>query len=520
MGISTHLWAITAKRAQMADVGGATRTLTVATVRGTIYDRKMIPLTNKSNEYRAAILPNEELISLVKGAMTTTNYLSLLERLEKGEPAIARLTKPIPLAQGMRLFLTPLRYGDKAIAPHVLGYLDNSSQQGVTGVEAAFDEVLASYSGRATVSFSVNGNGGYLQTAPLEITNTLDNKTGGVALTLDSELQMIAEECAEHVDKGAILLLNGDTGSVLACASFPSFHPLSVEESIRQNEGALVNRALRLYDCGSVFKIVTAAAALEYGVSPLQEYCCDGGMTVGNTSFHCHDRLGHQTMDMSSAFAQSCNLYFIQLAQQVGETALLNMAYRLGLGEEIELIEGMHATAGVLPSEQELKTPAALANFSFGQGKLLLSPLHIARLTAIVANGGYLPPLQLFKGYVNEKGELTAAAGDERGERVLSESTVHTLQNMMRSVVEEGTGQNASVEGVAVAGKTGTAQTGQYNGGIAVIQSWFTGYFILNDENYIITVLAEDCETTHKSATKAACELINKLIEKEKEQTD
>ncbi len=504
-----------------ASVGFAqsSRTITVATVRGTIYDRDLQPLVNAKKEYRAALLPEESLLARVRPYMDTISYLSLLEKMQNQAPAVAALSGPVGIADGLALFFTPVRYADPQPATHLIGYLDSSGQNGVTGIEAAYDDLLSSCRGEVTVSYAVNGAGNYLLGKRPDVTNTLSRCAGGIALTLCRDVQMIVEETAsKYLIKGAVVVLDPYSGELIASASFPGFHPESLAESIQEENGALINRTFSLYDCGSVFKIVTVAAALEQGITPERTYDCSGGMLVGNTLFHCHNRLGHQILDMQQAFAQSCNLYFIQLAQEIGGEALLEMAEAFGLTESIDLAKGLSAQAGVLPSSYELLTPAALANFSFGQGKLLLTPLHVARITATLANGGVLPEILLVKGLVDDSGILYDEYSRE-GERVLSQDTASILQTMMEKVVTEGTGQKATPKDTTAAGKTGTAQTGQINDGLPVIQSWFTGYFPAEDPRYVVTVCAEDADSTGVNASALFCEISNNLIEWEREQT-
>lgn len=497
------------------------RTVTVAECRGTVYDRKMRPLVNAEREYRAAILPEESMLGAVRPAMTNTAYAALLEKLSTGAPAVARLTGPAAIVPGMALFHVPVRYGERQLAEHLIGYLDGSSQHGVSGLEYAYDAWLSAGQGKATATFAVNGAGMYFSGEGVVTNNTLNNADSGIITTLDAQLQQIAETvCKEVLPKGAVVILKPDSGELLTSVSMPSFHPESLAESIERNDGALVNRALSLYDCGSIFKIVTAAAALENGVPVTRTYACQGALSVGDVRFHCHQRtLGHQRLTMQEAFAQSCNLYFIQLAQEIGPDAILQMAERFGLTEAISLANGVAAEACVLPTRAELQSPAALANLSFGQGKLLLTPLHVARMTASVAGDGTLPPVSLVTGTVDVTGKIAVEAQGE-GERALSPKTAEILQVMMRSVVTQGTGKKATLADETAAGKTGTAETGQVNNGNPVVQSWFTGYFPAENPRYCITVLVEDADTQVKNAAEVFCEISNKLIETERGQTD
>lgn len=486
--------------------------ISVNSTRGTIYDCNLQPLVNSEKRYAAAILPDELLLTRLRPAMDEDAFRTVVKRIQDRLPAAVWLTEPVGITQGIRLFFTERRYGVRAVAPHLIGYLDGSGQRGVTGLEAAFDDYLKQYSGEIRVSYSVSGNGTYLTGVEPTVTDTTARSSGGVVLTIDKAIQTLVEDTApQYVKKGAVIVMEPYSGAVLAMASLPAFHPDTVAESIEAAEGALINRALALYDCGSVFKTVTAAAALERGIGVQQTYDCTGGMTVVGTTFHCHQRLGHQMLSFTQAFARSCNLYFIQLAERIGGKAVRDTALSCGFGEEIKLADGITAPAAVLPTEQELLHGAALANFSFGQGKLLASPLHITRLTAAVASGGALPTPHLIRGYLDEQGGFSAETPPQV-ERAFSEKTARILQTMMEEVVTNGTGQQAHTTVCATAGKTGTAQTGQMNGDNPVVQSWFTGYFPADNPRYVITVLGEDAENTDSKTAALFRKLAEELM--------
>lgn len=521
--IGVHLSFITRKNSQtalLAGTGHGSRSITAATVRGTIYDRSMQPLVNQENIYKAALLPEYALLTSIRPYLDERNFHMAADSLQNRQPAIISLSEPLPIIQGITQFLAPLRYTSHQPASHLIGYLDGSGLHGVTGIEKAYDDVLSSFSGKAEVSYAVSGTGEYLKGALPQISNSLHQCQGGIALTLDRNVQQIVEETTSGaLNKGAVIVMDPTTGQILASASFPAFHPLNVADSLQQEDGALLNRTFGLYDCGSVFKIVTAAAALKSGISPQQEFVCNGGQTVGKTVFHCHNRKGHHSLNMYEAFSCSCNLYFIQLAQLVGADAILQMADFLGLTDEITLCSGIEAPSCVLPSTQELQTPAALANLSFGQGHLLLTPLHVARMTAIIANNGYLINPSLVMGTVNKDKQMKPLPQNlthREGERVISPDHVRILQDMMVKVVQEGTGKKAALKGISAAGKTGTAQTGQFNENQPVVHSWFTGYFPAEKPKYVITVLVEDAQDKEKNAPQIFCEISNKLIENEK----
>lgn len=488
--------------------------VTVATTRGTIYDCRHTPLVNEETEYRAAFVPNEQTLAVIQEAISPADITAPRNRLQTSTPVSVRLQKPVGIMPGLELFLIPRRVGSRLLAPHLIGYLDHDGRHGVAGIESACDTLLNQYSGEASAAFAVNGGGRYLPGAATEREDTTERSVGGVVLTVDREIQTVIENIgAEYIPKGAVVVLEPSSGAIRGMASFPTFQPDTVAQSIESDNGALLNRALAVYDCGSVFKIVTMAAALEHGISPERSYSCTGDISVGGTVFHCHNRLGHGFMNLTDAFAQSCNVSFIRLAQDVGADALYSMANNFGFDQAITLIGDLRAAKAVIPTLSALRSaPAAVANLSFGQGYLMASPLHIARMVATVVNDGVQPPVHLITGYVDESNNYTEEQSG-RGQRILSSATAETLQHMMEAVVSTGTGKSALPDRCTAAGKTGTAETGQRNAGKPVVQSWFAGYFPADNPQYVVTVLAEDAQNTGGKAAQCFREISNKLCE-------
>ena len=485
------------------------KSLTVVQVRGTIYDRNGEALVNDEYEYIATLMPEQSLLSTVKTAVTDEAYRLLLDKAKERMPLSVKLNKRIVQTEGLQVFRVPKRYN--GTAGHLIGHLDGNGN-GVSGIEKAYESVLSQYSGELTVTYPVNGAGDRLDSEESYVKDTTANGKGGVMLTLEKKVQQTVGEAANAmINKGAVVVLN-PKGEMLALSSCPAYDPDRVDASLEDEDGPLINRALSGYDCGSVFKIVTAAAALEYGISENQGYVCNGEMPVGNTLFHCHHRQGHGLVGMEEAFAKSCNLYFIQLAQTIGGDRLLEMAEKLGLGETIRLADGVTAASALLPTEEALQTPATLANLSFGQGELLVSPLHVARMTAVFTANGTLPSVCAVRGVVSEDGEVTDTEPGGEGETVLSAANTQVICRMLECVVESGTGSAAQPLYTTAAGKTGTAETGQLDeNGVPVTQSWFTGYYPAEDPRYIITVLVEDAGNSEYTAAEVFCEISNKL---------
>ncbi|MBR5524416.1 MAG: penicillin-binding protein 2 [Clostridia bacterium] len=493
--------------------GMSTRSVVVTSLRGTIYDRNHQPLVNTGTQYKAALLPEKQLLQRVQSVMDVSQYQALLKSAQSGVPKVVNLLEPAAIAPGLRVFKTPTRYTDYCPCPHIVGHLNGDETSGVSGIELAYDSLLSQCTGQIKATFKVDGLGEYLENTTISVTDNTDRANGGVVLTVDRELQQFVDSVStQYLKRGAVLITDPNTGEILAASSFPTYRPDNVYASLNSEDSALLNRLTAGYDCGSVLKIITAAAALETGVLPDQIYNCSGSITVQGTTFHCHHRLGHQTLNMKQAFAQSCNLYFIQLAAQIGPVKIVEMAQRFGLLEEITLASSLVASAAVMPNVTELLSPAALANLSIGQGKLLVSPMHIAQMTAVVACNGTRMPLILVSGTLTSDGTLSEVVGGE-GETILSAATVSTIKEMMCLVVTEGTGQGAYTDQITAAAKTGTAQTGQISEDGDVIQSWITGFISAEEPEYVITILAEDAETTHADTQGLFCEISNKITE-------
>ena len=297
--------------------------------------------------------------------------------------------------------------------------------------------------------------------------------------------------------------------------SLPDFQPGTVADSLDAADSPLLNRALCNYNLGSVFKITSAAAALEKGIPISTAFPCNGSVTIGNVTFHCHNRLGHGTLNMQDGFAQSCNPYFIQLMQQAGGSALLGMASNLGFDRSLILADGLKTARATLPTAEELLSPAAVGNLAFGQGSLLGTPVHVAQMVAAVVNGGKIIRPTILKGYCDKEGRLSEET-IEPEQTVFSKQTAQTLKDLMIYAVKEGTGASAqpTVSAGAAGGKTGTAETGWKSENKAVVQSWFGGFYPAENPKYVIAVIAEDSDNTKGKSSpvfKKICEDIYML---------
>ena len=485
-------------------------TVTVATARGTLYDRHLTPLTGTDNYYAAGVISTPEALAALSDAFTEEDWRAAKQRLASGKPAVFTAETAFPLVDGIRQFVVPKRYSGTT-ASHVIGYVD-ADGHGVCGAEAALDEILSAATGKLTVTYRTDGAGRVMAGSDVIVENTLPNAKAGAALTIDSRLQaMVETEVGKRISRGAAVVLDIESGDILAMASFPNYDPTALSSYLSDQDSPLFNRVTAAYNCGSVFKIVTAMAALENGVSTATAFNCAGAIRVGANRIKCHPILGHGTVDLLGAFRESCNPYFIQLAHRGGASSLYRYSSLLGFDTPLFLMSGWQTARATLPQETELLQSTRLANVSIGQGDLLATPLHVAAMTACVARGGsYLRP-NLYLGTVDAGGTLTRAAADPPS-RVCSEQTAAVLRQMMNEVVSDGTGTAAAPSVGTAGGKTGTAETGwRTDDGETMVHSWFTGYYPAEAPQYVITVLAENGSNTDEATAPVFATLCDRL---------
>ena len=329
-----------------------------------------------------------------------------------------------------------------------------------------------------------------------------DSSAVGVQLTISRPVQRAAEAvAADTMTSGCILVLDTATAAVRASISVPGYDPDDLAASLDAPDSPFLNRALESYAVGSVFKPVLAAAALEQGILPECE--CTGAVVVDGQIFRCAGGVPHGTVDMTAALEKSCNGYFIRLGQQLGAESLLDAAKDFGFGCSLPLAEGLAAEAGQLPAPQELAQSGQLANFSFGQGRLLASPVQIAAMMNAIASGGvYRTPFFLECTVDETDGTPLETLAHPQSRRVMSAENAALLRKMLCQVVEEGTAQDAAELEGGAGGKTGTAQTGQFDAdGTERKNLWFAGFYPAEKPRWTVIVLQDgQTETAYSSA--------------------
>ena len=465
--------------------------------RGWIIDRNGRPLANNRTDFRVDLIPQR-----VVDAEGTIRHLAQLLSLESDE--VERIREELDKSARFR----PVQVSDKltyeqyaavsvrlpdlpGVAPsqgfsryypagstvgHLLGYVGPATAEdykerrdpllitpgfkvGKDGLEKAFDQHLTGKPGAKRVEVTARGK------IVRELTTRPDMPGNPIKLTIDAGLQEYAGRRLA-TQSGSVVVIDCANGDVLAMASMPSFDPNSFSDGISQLEWAMLsqddhvplrNKTLQgLYPPGSTVKPMVALALLEAGVGPQETVGCAGAIRVGNTLFHCHKRRGHGAVNMRTAIAQSCDIYFYQMAQRVGMNRIAEMARRCGMGQRFDLPFPSQSYGTVPdPAWKEKKYDQKwqvydTVNATIGQGYMLINPLQMAVMAARLATGKQLMPNFLH----GAKRPAPASVG-------ASEEHLAVIRDAMSAVVNGGgTGGAArmAIPDVLIAGKTGTAQ--------------------------------------------------------------
>lgn len=454
--------------------------------RGTIYDCNMKPLTNNVTRYISVITDKQ------KAMLTLTKYFGEAKAAKKLS-AVKEDKCPVIYTdceikgEGLQCFTY---YDTKlTVAKHLLGYTDESGH-GVSGLERSIDSLL--YTGsKFEITFKTDGIGNIISGEEVICNRINGAEQSGVMLTIDREIQKIAEEAANRLRTGAVVITEVETGEIKAVVSRPDFDINDIASALNNNDLPLINRALMTYNVGSGFKPLVAAAALDGGIKNYLWYC-EGSTDIDGQRFVCHKSSGHKWLDLAGALKKSCNTFFYNLAVDVGADKIYKMAENAGFNNTVSFGYGFETQKSDIGNKKWLMmSDRALANLAIGQGELMVTPVAILNLyCAIAGDGSYCPP-SLIKGEIS-KGTIIAAEQNERV-RLMSEVTAKTLRKQLLGVLSRGgTGEIAKPKLVSAAGKTSTAQTGMVKNGERVVNTWFCGFFPYESPRYAVAVISEN----------------------------
>lgn len=411
-------------------------------------------------------------------------------------------------------------YPQGATAGHIVGYVgrqgtystgvvENSEllwpgSEGREGLEKTFNEQLTGKNGVMAVSFDAQGR--------KSSEKVVEPPTPGqnVVTALDLNIQRIVERAlADTKRPSAMVVMNPNSGEILAMASMPSYNPndfipnISVEAFDKLNNDPahpLIPRAFRAsYPPGSTFKIITGLAAMNEGlVDPDDEFGGEAVIEIGGIKFRNWKKSDVGPLNFAEALTQSCNTYFYKMGLKTGYKPIIEYAQRLGLGAKTGIPIGSEDDGNLMTSEYMMKLykrrimPGDIANMSIGQGDTLVTPLQLTGAVATVANGGTVYQPRLVLQLQGPDGKVTFGYEVRVRDQIeIDKATLKSLREGLLGVVNSGNGtaHQAQAPGFKVAGKTGTAQWGA--GKNEKVAAWFTGYAPADKPQFAFTSLYE-----------------------------
>ncbi len=531
--------------AALAD-GNRIRLVPISAPRGSMYDRNGVLMVTSRPAYSVSIvlldLQNTDQVAQDLGAILNIEASVISEEINKRKTQ-GRLYEPIRISvdideithtkleerrselPGVLIEVEPVReylFGD--LAAHVLGYVgvsDTSNRiEGKTGLEKVYDEVLAGVDGGKQIE--VNARGTHAEVIGLE-----DPIPGSdLVLTLDSELQRVAVKAlAESMQatrthprnpyrnayQGAVVAMDPRNGEILAYVSLPTYDPNLFVRGLSQSQWEtmndpvmrpLINRVSgATYPPGSVFKMVTAVAALEEKVvTPSERIYCNGSFRIYDVIARCWVRSGHGTTNLRSALAESCNVYFYEMGRRLGVDRIAQYASMFGLGQPTGIDHDVDRS-GILPTiawkSERLNQPwwpGETIYAAIGQGYHAFTPLQLASYVSTIANGGTRYTPYLVKDIQNPDGSVSSQFVPKIPEPTVAQ-TVDVDAETLRLVRDgmRGAAQTGGTAGwifrnfpIAVGAKTGTAQnsTGDNHG-------VFVAFAPFDNPEIVVAVLVE-----------------------------
>lgn len=526
-----HLQLLEGDRYRKLSEDNRLRILKTSAARGIIYDRNGVPLVKNVPFFSVSIIfdnhnyPDVDALSV----LLNMDGKEIEQKLKRhNSPFI-----PVKLKQGLNfkdiahiearksdfpgIFIetdVSREYLTFKVASHIIGYLGkiNPSQlddpelrhlpadafTGQWGVEKLFDKQLRGTSGQRIIEVDALGRELKL------IQQEKSLKGEDLKISIDINVQKAAEEAFEG-KSGALVALKPDTGEVLAMVSLPSFDPNVFSTGISSKQWnsiiadrkkPMLNRAVQSqYPPGSIFKLITAIAALEEGViDPNTKINCTGAVHYGKWSFGCWKKGGHGAVDMHRAIVESCDVYFYEVGKRLGIDRIYKYAVLFGLGSETGIqVMPVKEKKGLIPNTQwkkeKLNQPWYLGDTfisAIGQGFVTMTPMQAAVMTAAFVNGGHV-----FKPI------LTPQNNEPVRQIKLKPETIKIIKEAFSGVVNEpnGTAQSSKSSVVKISGKTGTAQVvgkgKKASGEKAMDHAWFIAYAPDDNPEIVVSVFVE-----------------------------
>lgn len=525
------------------------RVISIPPQRGNIYDRNgkvlatnrdsrsvyLWPMAHKKSSWRVVAPRLESILNISQKEIEEK-----LEAFAGNSNALVRIARNINIAQvtaiqeyqnelpGVEILKEGVRtYPNGRELAHLIGYTRELNPEqlkqkrkegynlgdviGQMGAEKAFEKQLRGQWGGKLIEVDARGR---IQ----RLLGENHAKPGeDISLTVDLELQKSTLHALQG-RKGAIVAMNPNNGEILAMASYPTYDPnifskekLSQKEwnSLQAENNPLVNRALSAFPPASTFKIVTTTAGLESGkysadtVLPTYGYLKFGGIRFGEWN-----HAGFGSLGWTGAMAMSSDTFFYQVAARIGGKNLIHWTRKFGFGQKTGIELDAEESKGLVPDNSYKLTTVKRewtvgdsVNMSIGQGALLATPVQIAVMFAVPANGGYRVQPHLLKN--NKQANISKPVG-------MHPTTLKILKDGLRQVITRGTGRKLNYTSVPISGKTGTAEAWLGNGAKRN-HTWFGAYAPANKPEIVVVTFAEH---SHGSGGDVAGPMTLRVIEK------
>lgn len=478
----------------------------ISAKRGIIYDRNGEILAMSASSEMITINPNnipkekKELVARKISEVLELDYEKVLKKVNRNS-SIEIIDKKVEkeksniirewliennIDQGINIDEDTKRYYPYSkLGSQIIGFC-GSDNQGLNGIEAKYDEILKGKKG--SISKTTDAKGKNIEDTEEKYTEAISGNS--IELTIDKNIQQIAEKYLEDAcidnkctDGGNVLIMNPQNGDILAMATYPNYNlnepfkinnpeleavwdTLSSEEKNNSLQAMWRNKAIAdTYEPGSTFKLVTASAALEEKITDTDkqgEFSCTGGIEVSGVRIKCWRYYRpHGAESLREALMNSCNPVFIGLGQRIGIEKYYSYLEKFGFLQKTGI--DIPGEAGSIFLAKEKVGPVELATISFGQ-RFEVTPIQMVTMLSTIANKGKYVKPRLVKTIINSETEERTEIEPEYKNQVISEETANKVLNMMESVVSEGTGKNAKVEGYRIGGKTGTSEDGVNTG--------------------------------------------------------
>ena len=471
--------------------------------RGTIYDTNGTELAVSSTVETVTVNPgnikgeDKEKVARKMAEIFELDYDTVLKKVSK-RSSIETIVKKVDkdktdklrvwmqennITEGINIDEDTKRYYPyNTLASQIIGFC-GSDNQGLDGIEAKYEEELKGTKG--AIQRQTDAKGGEIGEEGENYVPAVDGND--LVLTIDLTIQSIAEKYLEEAcidnkctDGGNIIIMNPQNGDILAMATYPSYNlnepyeaytedlkgiwnSISQEEKTKNLQAVWRNKAIAdTYEPGSVFKVITASAAIEEGlvtdIDKAGQFSCNGGIEVAGVRIKCWRYYKpHGSESLRQGLMNSCNPVFIGLGQQLGVTKYYEYLEKFKLLEKTGI--DLPGEAGSIFLAKEKAGPVELATISFGQ-RFEITPIQLVTAVSSIANGGTSVTPRVVRQIVNSQTKEVTDIPVKTNGTVISKETAEKVLSMMESVVAEGTGKNAKVAGYRIGGKTGTSEDG------------------------------------------------------------